>query len=105
MSRVPILSTFVSLSLFAFGPIGAMAASPSEQVAACEAQSTAKLTCTYNKTGGDVSCNCVGTTGASDNSQPISDNTNTKGNLDNKPQKDTKCTGPGSSGDTSSFCP
>ena len=105
MSRVPILATFVSLSLFAFGPIGAMAASPSEQEAACVAQNTNKLTCTYTKTGGDVSCNCEGTTGASENSQPISDNTTTKGNLDNRPQKATKCTGPGSSGDTSSFCP
>jgi hypothetical protein len=105
MSRVPILAVFVSLSFFTFGPTAAIAASPSEQQAACEAQSTNKLTCVYNKTGGDVSCTCTGTTGASDNSQPISDDTTTKGNLDNKPQKDQKCTGPGSSGDTSNFCP
>jgi len=95
MSRASslLVSTSVIASTFFLGLSlsPALAASPTEQAAACAASAGPNEVCTYSKVANEVNCDCVSTCtqgGGNDNNSTITgtSGTTTNGNLDNAPQ-------------------
>ena len=94
------IAAIAALSLFAFAPAPGHAISPSQ--AECEAAGG-----DFSRVQGEVQCVMVEeeNVGKSENSETTTTTTETsgRGNIDNKTEESSRCTGPGAS-TTSSHC-